>query len=1138
MTTDLEKTNDIQKRVGDPARSAWVSANAGTGKTYILVRRVIRELLAGAEPASIVCITFTKAGAAEMSGRLLEMLSDWTLVPDDKLSKELADITGTVPSADELKDARQLFAKALESPGGLKIQTIHSFCASILSRFPVEAGLPLGFKALEDDEAAAILREAVRDVATWLKTDDGLGAQLDLVTAKLQAAEEDGLGFQPSIEDALTLYAQKTRSLRTLPAEMGDALRSVVGAEFQTEEEVAQGFHSDLRHQYGAFLSSMIGTLDASKAKEGALVEGAKAALESAPTLDLIENSFVLTADQKPRKVANLAGCKLIENFAEQWEGLSDLVLENLAQLRAVRLFDLNYAFSLLARASIQHYNQLKEERLGLDYDDLIEKTLDLLGRVENAWVQYKLDAAIDHVLLDEAQDTSASQWELVKKLSEELTATSEDAAGTHRYRSLFVVGDPKQSIYAFNGAEARLFNQTHEEYETRMGGRLADGRLFLSFRTAQPVLDAVDAIFHTDGFREAGGPYTEHKSAKPERPGSVALWPHLPEEEKADVDVWAPVDAPSEGSIDRRLARAIAADIKARMERGDRLACKDGRVLQPKDVMILFQRRGPRFEEMLKALVDAGIPSAGTDRIAIARDTAVRDLIALLRLAANRDDSLSLAVLLKSPFFGWSEDRLYDLCQDADGGLLWRALRDDPAQDAQEAFSELSRVLDTGARHGPYRMLAAMLDGGGELTGRQRLGARLGDSYAEAVETFLDEALSFEDREPRSLHGFLRYAENFSRDIKRETAGEEVTGVRVMTVHGAKGLEAPLVYVADADYLKKPHDVRKRAMFVYPEPEGHDAPLPVLVTGSVKTDPPALTPASEDAEQLRLEEYQRLFYVAATRAEEHLVIAGGKAPKDSGEPPPTWHAMAMSGMDRLGADGSVVSEEVEGLGTVQLYAKGGTMPEAEASSDQGAERIASPQWLSEPVRPEDPGRVIYPSLIGALEEDERGEAEEASPSSSNARLRGVLLHRLLEVLPEVPPAERKTHASALVQRQGQGLERAELPGIVDAALGVLADDSFAPLFGEGSMAEVSIQGQVDGVTFSGQIDRLLMTDSEIVAVEYKSSRWIPATADAVPSAHRKQMEAYLALLTQMEPSRPVRGILLYTAGPRVIEVG
>ncbi|MEM9839911.1 MAG: double-strand break repair helicase AddA [Pseudomonadota bacterium] len=1140
MNSALDRTSQLQQRVGSPYRSAWVSANAGTGKTYVLVRRVIRQLLAGAPPAAILCITYTKAAAAEMSSRLLGMLSEWSLMPDDQLAEEVMAVSGTRPDAHELREARRLFARAVESPGGLKIQTIHSFCASLLARFPAEAGLQLGFRSLEDDEAAMLLREAVRSIGIRLGNDDRTRASIGQLSERFQEQDDQQASFVPAIESIIQQYSDQLRGQSVTDLDIDQinlALRAATGGkEGDTEENLLTELVDSVDQ---AFLRELVSVREALGKRLQNLADRTAEFLERPSIDNALLAPFCFKGTCEPYDVEWLGKSRdKVSDFDQRYTDLSDLVQAYRNRWLALTISIKNEALLWVAALSLHSYRAEKERIGALDYNDLIERSLYLLREVDNAWIRFKLDQGIDHILLDEAQDNSDLQWQVFNELSDEIVTSHQSAAGETRLRSVFVVGDPKQSIYAFQGAEAESFRANQARYETTLQDALASESLFLSFRTAQPVLDVVDSVFRQDEFTSVSGLFPQHESRHTERYGSVEVWPSLPPPEKVKQNIWtASVDAPTEDSYDRRAALALVRDIERRLATQVPLACRGSRAVRADDVMILFQRRGNRFSEVLRALADASIPCAGTDRVQVADDQAVHDLISLLRFAANTDDSLSLAVLLKSPFFGWSEDMLFDLCAERERSVLWLELNaraeghDRLATEALEAARELQSALDKAAREGPYALITHMLEGGGHATGRRRLARRLGPGYRDAVDAFIDEVLSYEDVDVRSVHGFLHRAERLRKAVKRESHGQAAAGVRLLTVHGAKGLEAPIVYLADADFLKNPGSQAKNQPVVSAVVTGLDRPMPFLLPRSSRLDTPWVRAVREDAQNRTYQEYQRLLYVAATRAEESLVVCGGKEDKSAR----TWHSLMRRGIEAF-KDDPQYAEEEEGGGPILRYATPDTPHLVSPESASAVETHSAPDWLHQQAEEEVANPVIYPSSLGDDAEDPV-EVERFAAEGGDARLRGILIHRLLEQLPGVAADQRPEFAMRILAPYAEEISEGACDGMIASAITLLQDDAYAALFGSDSRGEVSVQGTLDGIMVSGEIDRLVVTNERVTVAEFKTTQWVPKAQGDVPRRHAEQIRAYRRLIAVMYPGRDVQALLVYTAAPRAFVI-
>ncbi|MEE4207718.1 MAG: UvrD-helicase domain-containing protein, partial [Parvularcula sp.] len=1011
MSDRLSQTAAIQRRVADPSRSAWVSANSGTGKTYVLVRRVIRQLLAGAKPNAILCITYTKAAAAEMSVRLLSMLSKWALLSDDELRENVQAETGLELDDNELSRARKLFAQSLEVPGGLKIQTIHSFCGNLLGRFPTEAGLSVGVQPLEEDETEALRRATAEEVSQLLsQRNESDAATLREFAARFAAAQDGEDRRRKTLHHA---FADAARFLQDLQFADGELLYPArlfecfgPGAVFDEDRLLAEWRDTVQRHR--PLLRDLARRCSQAKGKKwNSLSVHFERCAEEPTDFSLVAEPPYYTESGALR--AELRNPWTVPELSPLEEGFHRYHADCLAmqdRLRSCRHYAANVEFFYLAAVVLQVYEARKRERGLIDYEDLIRSALSLLRNTEMAWVRFRLDSGIDHILLDEAQDTTLAQWHLFDELVAEIAANADDAAGPDRQRSLFVVGDPKQSIYRFNGAEAALFTERRETFERQLAGRLATDRLSLSFRTSPAILNCVDAVFDQDDLRGFAKDYQRHDSHFEGRFGCVELWPVCPKSERPKYQPFMALSEDKDGSSgDQVLAEAIADDIAGRIASGEILACKDGRAVMPSDFLILFQRRNERFGAVHRALAAKGIPCAGADRVKMLEDTAVGDLLSLLRFAANTDDSLSLAVLLKSPFFGWSEEELFDLAAPRDEDALWRTLRKDASPRSKEAAAVLERALNAGARSGPFELITALIEGAADrATGHTALAARLGQDYRDAVEMFLSEAIAFEEGEPRSVHAFLARAEKSHKERKRELDTSSANGVRVMTAHGAKGLEAPIVYLADAERRQRYDSSRDPIVGVRTQ----DGRIVPVLLPSRKAEDCSRCAAWRTEEENRIdEEYRRLLYVGMTRAEERLIVCGAGDAKDG-----TWHRLVETAFAHLPEE-AIDSRGAPWGGEIRIFSTG-ALPPVRQREEERSRAVEVPSWLHQSVKPEAASVVLYPSELPD-EEEWTGEGLEAFGShGGQAQARGLYVHRLLEHLPAVTADDRAERAQAL----------------------------------------------------------------------------------------------------------------------------
>ncbi|HEX3672637.1 MAG TPA: double-strand break repair helicase AddA [Rhizomicrobium sp.] len=1096
----------------DPRRSAWVSANAGAGKTYTLANRVTRLLLDRAPPERILCLTYTKAAAAEMQGRLFDQLGEWSMLDDDKLSQRIENIGAEKPDAEGLREARRLFAKALETPGGLKIQTIHSFCQYLLARVPLEADVPPGFRVLDDQTARELMGEARAHVLD--RAGRGETALADAAAHLVTQTSEARL--HATLDAALGGDRRKLeRFLATLPDEDGavaSAIRRAHGADpGQTTDSIATAFCAAVPD---AECDRIVAWLLGGKAddiKRGEII--CRARVENSFTL--YRNAFLTDKGERRKKLATKALSEARPELAEGLEDMASQFIDAEQRWRAAHAASLAEAAVTLAAAARGEYAALKRARSVLDYDDLIAQTLTLLDRREAAaWVLYKLDGGIDHVLIDEAQDTSPEQWAIVRRLTEEFFA-GQGSRGA-QLRTVFAVGDEKQSIFSFQGADPLEFeaNRRHFAKEATEGTHaFVDVRLSTSRRSAPEILSFVDRVFEDPTAREgvtSDGSIIAHDAHRKDAKGRVEFWPALLPARTPEPDPWRPVDVESESSPVARLADRIASQIKSWTDGKTRLPGHD-KPIRPGDIMILMPRREPFASEIIRRLKERGVPVAGADRIRLNDQIAVMDLAALGRFVLLPEDDLNLAALLRSPLIDVSEEELFALAYGRSGSL-WRALeRNDtaPFVFARAFLVECRRRADFAP---PYEFYAQALAGDKM---RKRLLARLGPEADDAIAEFLSLALSYEALNAPSLEGFLNWLARGDAEIKRdmERGRDEV---RVMTVHGAKGLEADIVILPDTTAL--PLGPGRHGDLLYTE---HGPVFPV----AGELAPEAVRKAKDAARQEMLKEHRRLLYVALTRARDRLYVCGFE--NKNGVREGSWYELAQRAAQSLGI------ALVRGGETVRVVGDADT----ETVAERTPARIAThtlPAWaLNRPAPEHERPRLIRPSQAAGLEEPAGN-----SPVRNNARFqRGLLVHAMLAHLPEIEPARRREMALAYLAARGAE----DAATLVDETLAVLNDPAFAAVFAPGSRAEVAIVADLpeigEGARINGRIDRLAVTDDEVLAIDFKTNRPPPARPEDVSTVYLAQMALYRAALSKIFPGRRIATALVWTEGPRLMRL-
>lgn len=1124
MTLTLNDATFLQQKAADPSESKQVNANAGSGKTKVLVDRVSRLLLQGTDPDKILCLTYTRAAASEMQQRLFETLSKWSVASERDLAKAMESLFGK-PLAEisppiDLSNVRTLFASALETPEGLKVMTIHAFCDQVIRRFPIEAGILPGFEAIEDAEIDRLIKECRTRLFKTAQSDPELGGALHTLTLKMADATLEGLLRRAALDHERIERWQDSGGVSGFREQTG------IVSDDTPEDIASSAWENTDKDRLRAFadLCLIADNLAQTRRVRGGIIS-ALSETDPAKAFELY-TSPLRRADGAFTKFP----AKAVTDKDDFLTARSDeiLRLETAAtRMRAAKIADLSEAVLTVASWMSEDYQRAKRAERAMDFNDLIYLTRDLLTRKAVAdWVSYKLDGGIEHILLDEAQDTSPDQWAIIDALAEPFSQESPDRDAPPR--TFFAVGDPKQSIYRFQGAAPAIFI---ESFRTR---EMAEEiRLRMSFRSAQAVLDVVDGVFIEQGglhamFDAESVPETSDQIrhvAHRSDAGTVELWPIVPKSEKPDdKEAWdtTPLDARGDGDPRVRLATKIAETIKAGIDQGEAIydrELKQHRPMHAGDVLILVQKRvGGLFEALIRELKRADLPVAGADRLILQEATIVRDLLSLTRFVLLPSDDLSLAEVLKSPLFGLTDDDLFRLCVDRGQQTLWATVQRRDPELAQALTVSLQARFDA-----PFDFYAKLLDRKERsgITYREALLRRLGRDAEEALDAFLSQALTFQQTHPPSLHGFLQRFTGETVEIKRDKdpAGGEV---RIMTVHGAKGLEAPIVFLPDT--TRGPRAGQSGLV---------DADEGLIYAPSANQSIPLIDTYKEREKIEDEREYMRLLYVAMTRAETKLIICGHwNGNLKEGYQEGSWYDWALrsfSALETTQFETPFDDGEAKGL----RFGPAGTAAASEAEdTERSLEEL--PDWIDRPAQNARPNeRSATPSSLLRRDDPSGRRPGRARPT------RGIAIHKLLELLPDYPPAQRAGLGETLLDRY-RDLDEVERSVIIDEVIRVLEDPAFEPIFSQGSRAEVSLAGRVEtihagAVFMSAQVDRLAIEPDRITLVDYKSNREVPDTVEGVDPGYIAQLAAYRELAKTIWPEREIRCGLLWTQAPRLM---
>lgn len=1140
----MVKQTAEQLAASNPITSAWVGASAGTGKTAVLSSRVLRLMLSGSRPNKILCLTYTNTAAAEMAIRVNDRLAKWVSLKDEELFVELSELLGVNPSTCQMTDARKLFAQVLDVPGGLKIQTIHSFCQSLLGRFPIEANISPNFDLLDEITIGEQLRlsrdEMLRKIQTGkdkvlrqtLNHISQLVAESTFIDLMKKLTMERG-GIEYIIGNNHGSLDQVILSLKkVLGFSKSENSKSILDAACD-ENNFNQ---SGLRDAVEILLSGTV-----SDQKRGNIISGwlknttdrperfndYKKAFLTASTGDFYKNYMTKKLTEKHPNILDI----LLEE-AERVKFVTD-------RLKVYSLFENSEAALRLGYELIKTYNKRKKNHNVMDFDDLILKVRNLFDKRNIAsWILYKLDEGIDHILIDEAQDTNPDQWHVIRVLAQEFFSglgTRDSEQQNEHPRTIFAVGDIKQSIYSFQKAVPEKFNENRDYFTKQaadVGLSFKTVPMNLSFRSTAAILEVVDHVFSSEENRRAISFSTDdikHETHRVDEAGVVEIWETIVPVIKEVNDDWSPPVVQSSAEDPKQLAAEKIADQIEKWIKNKEILPSKGRAITAGDILILVQKRKEFVHYMMRALKKRNVNVAGLDQMVLTDQLAVMDLMALAKFTLLPTDDLTLAVVLKSPLIGFDEDNLFDLSYSRKKGQsLWAALlkRKNENTSFGAAAEYLTKITSYADFRPPFELFSMLL---GPMGGRKRLIARLGEQANDPIDEFLNQAMKFEQNNISSMQGFMNWVENGDIKIKRdmEHGGDMV---RIMTTHGAKGLQAPIVILPDT--CQAP-EIKDDLLWFEEKYERN------LFWVKNKNSRIGLGEAAYNIRKNAIEdENKRLLYVAMTRAEDRLYVTGWENEHHTNRANGNWYDMikaALIDMDEvyeIETDNGITLRRERGKASIKI--------ETSKIPLQSDIEIKLPSWIdakppSEPL----PSRPLTPSKPDDQEEVTRSplNALEYRERDQMKYHRGRIIHKLLEILPDIAREDRQEALNRYLMQDAFSLNEADINQISKEVLAVLNDPKLEGLFGKQSRSEVPIVGQIGNYSLSGQIDRLAVLENEVLIVDYKTNRPPSKNAQEIPKIYQKQMAAYRAVLQDIYPKHKVKSFLLWTDIGSLMEI-
>ena len=1102
-----------QRFAANPKLSVWVEASAGTGKTKVLSDRVLRLLLNGVKPIKLLCLTYTKAAAVEMKTRIAERLSKWSVIADEKLEKNLYDLLGKDIKSKELlekykKIARTLFATLLDTPGGIKIQTIHSFCQETLKRFPLEAGISPYFEVMEDATSNDILLKTKKELLDEAEkyTESSISKSLQYLTSNLSEFTFSKImkviiNNRSKIADMLNKYS----SFEEYCEDLAKVLKINPAI---NEKDLIEGFFIKINEAdiYKIIEAWSHGTANENE-RSYRLSVLMQSNLKTEKYIDY--KSFFLTKKDTVMADKNLA-TKSVISFSPQ---ILDIIkaeafriIELESTLKKLRLYQSTIAVLQIAKEFIDKYLKYKQEYSKLDFEDLILLTRNLLSDERVAlWVLYKLDGGIDHILLDEAQDTSPNQWEIIKSISSEFFT---DSSENENKRTIFVVGDRKQSIYSFQGADPDKFDVMSDYFAQKGGDAFNKINLSVSFRSSSAVLDTVNKLYENPLVSSgvtAPQEIVRHLPFRAGEYGKVEIWPLLvaPKKEE-DTKYWLPpVERNTDTSTKTKLARMVAEKIKQLKQESK----STSHPLNYRDFMVLVQKRASFVDEFVRACKEIGVNISGADKLKLSDQIVVHDLISLGKFLLLPNDDLSLAEILKSPLFGLNDDDLLKLCYNRGKAPLWTKLGDNVAY--KEVYENLKSLLNMVDYTRPYELFNYVLT---KMKGRYLYTERMGIEVEDSLDEFINLTISYEREHIPSMQGFIDWIARSEVEIKREMDQKDNDAVRLMTVHGSKGLQAPIVFLPDTVSVKNAEKGQgllwDKDIAYYP------------LCGDCYTE--RCCQIKEIEQEKLMEEYRRLLYVALTRAEDRLYICGFSNKQEINNN--SWYSLCRSCLEDIGvnSDDIIVNEAPE------------IISKRTDNIKLNREEICSfENWMYTDIIAEQKLAKPYtPSKMIDEEEDS------ISPLIEQGHFyrRGTLIHKLFQFLPQ-NITNYEILIDEFLNKNASDFNLNQINQIKKEVLSALNKEEFKEIFGINSNAEVSIMGEVDGKIISAQIDRLVILPDKIMIVDFKTNRPAAKQIEDTPKAYINQLKTYSALLGKIYPNLPVEAYILWTNETRLMKV-
>lgn len=1105
----------------NPNYNIWLSANAGTGKTHVLINRLLRLILNNTQPDKIICITYTTAAATEIQNRIIEYAQKWIISSDEEILKDFHAISGdnTTLSKQDFLLLREKLGLILDFPERLKIQTIHSFCQSILKSFPLEANIAPFFSVMDEIEKNELIDTAINSTINDFTVNQE-GEKSNLADAIYRLLNNySPFTIKSNLKNLIYERIKISQTLSNYPSlyEYSHYLSNVFELPSTNKQELVIDFAernlARLEYLGKAYLQASKSHIHKSEIINEFLKN---------KNFSTISPIF-LTSELKNRET--IINKKLsdnddklkfiITNLQEDFQVLYD-------RIKSINLYNSTRDFLTIFQNVNSVFEELKKQKYLLDYDDLIEKTHQLFSNKNNLlreWILYKLDGGIDHILLDEAQDTNPHQWEVIKTITEEFFS-SDETEGNHR--TLFVVGDEKQSIYSFQGADFRTFDQMKNFFKNKIEIcekiNFAEINLNLSFRSCPAILNIVDEVLQQDGIKNSVTINPEqninHTAFRNKHFGYFEINPLIGEKKtkkKKDRISW---ELPTEYEInnDENNKQLVAEKVVSKINKlikDRRILPSTGKEIQPKDFMILVRKRKGNqvIKEIISRLEQLGIAVSGMDRLNLKDNMAIQDLLSYAKFKLLPTDDLNLANLLKSPFFEITENELFQLSWDRKNLSLFDNLKIHANfnQRFKDILDNLSKTLSSSKNETALSFFLRIID---EPNNRINFVNYYGHQINEIFDEFTNLIFHFESKNNNKLQSFISWIENNNSEIKRNQEAQK-NEVRILTIHGSKGLQAPIVIMPDTTSSSK----SKHSTII-------DENL--ILCGINKNSKNSISNSIiNHLDTLETYEDKRLLYVALTRAKDEMYIYGDKS--DQFEKEYCWYNIIKNAAKNI----CQTNENETLFLTNEEYLKDHSSKNHNIINSH-TENFALPDFIKKNNKND---QANNSNLNFKLNNN--------TIKSSNKKIeKGLFIHKLLEILPS--KNEDKWPQYIKIISKNYKLNDQEIESLSQEAINTIKKPEFSFIFqNESNLEETEICGYIENEKLiHRKIDKIINNNkNELIIIDYKTTDLNKQEAETLAKNHKKQLDEYEELLQNIYPKKEIKKAILFTYNNSLIYI-